>query len=100
MGKIEENNKIRIRCHIDHVYTDEDLSMKQSESIEATLWIAPRMMEEWRQFLNNISIKNRKKGFVRIAVENERASKELGEQIDRLKNMLINTQLSNVQLTD
>lgn len=57
------------RCHIGHSYTEKDLLYKQSESIEHTLWVSVRMMEERRLLL----LKNAKS-------YNEKGLQKLGDE--------------------
>jgi len=52
LWKITEGNADRYRCHIGHSYTERDLTVKQAEQVEATLWVAIRMMEERRNLLS------------------------------------------------
>lgn len=78
----------RYRCQIGHSYSEKDLIMKQSESLEATLWVALRMMEERRSLLGRISAEESKKGLTRIAqIYKERAT-ILQEHIQKLKDLL------------
>lgn len=56
----------RYRCHVGHSYTENDLVLKQAESLEATLWVALRMMEERRTLLSKISEDETSKGLIRI----------------------------------
>ena len=51
LWKIDNGNLSHYRCHIGHSYTEKDLNIKQTESIEHTLWVAIRMMEERKLIL-------------------------------------------------
>lgn len=61
----------RYRCHIGHSYSEDDLLLKQSQSIEATLWIALRMMEERRTLLTRIGEDETNKGLTRIGASHK-----------------------------
>ena len=41
------------RCMIGHAYSENDLTLKQSESINQTLWVAVRMMENEKIYYLN-----------------------------------------------
>ena len=50
------------RCHIGHSYTDADLILKQAESIEQTIWVAVRMMEERKILMKKLAKESNEKG--------------------------------------
>ncbi|HEX8277783.1 MAG TPA: chemotaxis protein CheB [Segetibacter sp.] len=81
----------RYRCHVGHTYTESDLVIKQSESLEATLWVALRMMEERRSLLARISEDESKKGLSRIAESNKRRAADLEKHIETLKEILFSS---------
>ena len=81
----------RYRCHVGHAYTENDLIIKQSEALEATLWVALRMMEERRSLLSRISEDETKKGLNRIAQSNKQRASDLEKHIETLKGVLFST---------
>ena len=88
----QDNNIKRYRCHIGHSYTEKDLLIKQSESLEATMWVALRMMEERRMLLNKISEEENTKGLSRLANSHKQRATELEAHIEKLKELLFSTQ--------
>jgi two-component system chemotaxis response regulator CheB len=78
----------RYRCHIGHSYTENDLLAKQTESIEATLWVALRMMEERRTLLIRISQNEASKGLTRLGLSHKQRAADLEEHIEKLKELL------------
>ena len=78
----------RYRCHVGHSYTEKDLLIKQSESLEATLWVALRMMEERRSLLTRISTDESKKGLLRMGAIYQKRASDLEEHIGKLKELL------------
>lgn len=62
--------------------------------IEATLWVALRMMEERRQLLVKMADEENNKGRKTSACNNEERALDLKVHIDRLKQILFDTQLT------
>ncbi|HSU49071.1 MAG TPA: chemotaxis protein CheB [Segetibacter sp.] len=82
----------RFRCHIGHAYSEKDLLIKQEESIESTLWVALRMMEERKMLYKKISSDESNKGLLRLSISHEQKADELEEHILKLKSLLTDTQ--------
>jgi two-component system chemotaxis response regulator CheB len=87
----------RFRCFTGHVYNEADLDIRQGEVMESTLWVALRIMEERRNLLAKMAQNAREKGYSRMALENEKNSERLQVHIDRMKEILFQTQESNVR---
>ena len=83
----DDKNK-RYRCHIGHSYTQKDLLLKQAEGLEATLWIALRMMEERRILLTQISETDSNKGLSKLGLSHHLRAKDLEGHIEKLKALL------------
>jgi two-component system chemotaxis response regulator CheB len=82
----------RYRCHIGHAYSENDLLLKQSESMETTLWIALRTMEERRSLLHKMQKDAQEKGLPRSAATYEKKKEELVHHIDQLKKLLFHVE--------
>lgn len=78
----------RYRCQIGHSYTQENLIVSQNDNLEATLWIALRMMEERRTLMNRISEDETKKGLLRMASIYKQRATDLEQHIGKLKDLL------------
>lgn len=89
---ITEGNIRRYRCHIGHSYSENDFIIKQGKNLEATLWVALRMMEDRKNLLNKLGSDLRKRGAVTIASGHEEKGTELQHHIDKLKDILFSTQ--------
>jgi len=81
------------RCHIGHSYSEQDLDVKQSEKIENTMWVALRMMEERKLFINRLARENNDRGLRHLSKTYEEQGRYLEEHISRLKELIfeINT---------
>lgn len=88
---VENDAIVRYRCHIGHSYSESDLIIRQSESLEATLWVALRMMEERRSLLARISDDEIKKGLTRIGKADQHRVADLEKHIEKLKEILFSS---------
>src|SRR5688572_14252493 len=81
------------RCHIGHSYSEKDLLLKQAESIEHTLWVSVRMMEERKILLNKNAKTYSQKGLEILSAEYTQRASQLETHIKNLKELLfqINT---------
>jgi two-component system, chemotaxis family, protein-glutamate methylesterase/glutaminase len=88
LWKIKNGHIDHFRCHIGHSFTTSDLVIKQAESIEQTLWVAVRMMEERKLMLSRMARENKDKGLERIATDFSERSEQLEHHITNLKELL------------
>jgi len=95
LWEIVEDNIIRYRCHTGHVYTQDELLLKQSSALENTLWIALRMLEERRNLLQKMSREESSKGWLKMAAQKKARAHELENHINRLKTLLFETKEDN-----
>lgn len=84
--KVEQDTVPRYRCYTGHSFTEKALENEQARSLEDSLWVAIRMMEERRNLLNTMSSQD-------VPARIERA-KEMLIHIERLRNMLTNIGIS------
>jgi two-component system chemotaxis response regulator CheB len=97
LWEIDEGKLPRYRCHIGHAFTEKELQLRQNETLESTLWVALRMMEERRQLLLKMAGEEKSKGWERSACNKAKRALELKVHIDRLKQLLFDTQKENQQ---
>lgn len=86
--RVGEGKINRYRCHIGHTYSEADLVIKQEETLDATLWVALRMMEERKNLLLRMESQARSKGLLRFATQHLEKANDLETHIARLKEML------------
>jgi two-component system chemotaxis response regulator CheB len=55
LWQVEHGQVLRYRCHTGHAYTAAALAESNQHSLEETLWVALRMMEERRNLLLSMS---------------------------------------------
>ena len=90
LWEIKDGEHTHYRCHIGHAFSENELLRKQFESLNATLWVAVRMMEERRNLLHKISNDEKKKSMFLLAEMHNDRAKELEVHIDNLKHLLFN----------
>ena len=82
----------RYKCHTGHSYSINDLLEKQNQSLESTLWIAMRTIEEKKKLLSQLSEKDVSRGYSRAASNYSEKINELDKHIDNLKTVLFANQ--------
>ena len=85
----------RYRCHSGHAYTQDSLLLSMSNSLEETLWVALRTLEERRNILVNMSHSETEKGNRRWATMQEDRADEMKVHIERLRELLTKSALSD-----
>ncbi|GAB2532385.1 chemotaxis protein CheB [Rufibacter soli] len=86
------------RCHSGHAYTAESFLHANVESIEETLWVAMRMLEERRTMLSAMAEQDKKKGHNHWAESQQERADELKIHISRLRQLLLtNANAKNAQ---
>jgi two-component system, chemotaxis family, protein-glutamate methylesterase/glutaminase len=92
LWEIKDNDTlVRYRCHTGHVYTQDELVLKQTQSLENTLWVALRMLEERKQLMDKIAEEETHKGWVKSASMKKQKAQDLDVHIERLKQFLFET---------
>lgn len=92
LWEITKDKMHRYRCHTGHVYTEEDLSLKQQENQEAALWVAIRIMEERRNLMLKINGAYSARGLKHAATGYSKKADELKNHIEKLRELLFTTQ--------
>jgi two-component system chemotaxis response regulator CheB len=85
---LPEDKNTRYRCHVGHSYGEKDLLLRQAESLEATLWVALRMMEERRVLLTRVSERDANKGLSKLGLLHQQRAADLERHIEKLKELL------------
>lgn len=79
----------RYRCFTGHVYTEKLLLDKQSESLEESLWIAVRKLEERKSLLQTTAHHLHNLNYPDMEAEKLEKAEEMKTHIERLKNLLL-----------
>jgi two-component system chemotaxis response regulator CheB len=92
LWEIKEGGVPRYRCHVGHAFTERDLLLKQTETLETSLWVAMRMMEERRNMLLKVRDDNLQKRRMRMAADNNEQAEQMRNHIEKLKEAIFDTQ--------
>ncbi len=93
----QEGTIERYRCHSGHAYTKDALIRGMSESLEETIWVALRTLEERRNILMQMSRGESNKGNQRWASIQEERADEMKVHIERLRELLNKSSLSDAE---
>jgi two-component system chemotaxis response regulator CheB len=88
LWKIGNDKASHYRCHIGHAYSEKDLLVRQSETIEQTIWVAVRMMEERKFLLLRMAGENDKKGLGKLGMHYRKQAEELDNHLEKMKGLL------------
>jgi two-component system chemotaxis response regulator CheB len=88
LWKISKDGIHRYRCYTGHAYSERLLSEKQSDGVEASLWVSIRMLEERRNMLTIMAGHETEAGHVAQSLETKRRAAEAEVHIERLKSIL------------
>jgi two-component system, chemotaxis family, protein-glutamate methylesterase/glutaminase len=91
LWELTNDNITEYRCHVGHAFSERHLLIKQAETLESTLWMALRIMEERRNLFMRLKEQNTKKGLRRIAESNQIEAELLEVHINKLKEVLFAT---------
>src|SRR5258705_6808270 len=84
----EDKTALYFSFHIGHSYSEKDLLYKQAESIEHTLWVSVRMMEERKLLLKKNATSYSQKGLEKLSTQYNERVRHLETHIERLKELL------------
>jgi two-component system chemotaxis response regulator CheB len=92
----KEGEVKRFRCHTGHTYTDESLLTSMSGTLEETLWVAMRALEERRTLLLNMA-RQHEHISARWANSQQQRADEMKVHIERLRQVLEISTLSDTE---
>jgi two-component system chemotaxis response regulator CheB len=84
--EVNAGKLLRYRCHTGHAFTAEGLLHSAQQSLEETMWVALRMMEERKNLLSNMAVR----GQGPYSVQQEERIEEMKKHINRLREFLLN----------
>ncbi|QNP51330.1 chemotaxis protein CheB [Hymenobacter qilianensis] len=93
--ELKHGKLLRYRCHTGHAFTADALLKSSQHSLEETLWVALRMMEERKNLLTSMA--SRGEGL--YSVQQEERIEEIKGHINRLREFLLNGVKSSTAVT-
>ena len=92
LWELSEGRIRRFRCHTGHAFTADALLHNSQQSLEETLWVALRMMEERKNLLSGIAVH----GEGAYSVQQRERLEEIKKHINRLREFLLNGSTAGV----
>ena len=86
---IQDGGMERFRCRVGHAWSPESLITRQSESLEAALWIALRSLEERAALASRLAEPARRRGHRITASRFERQATEAQQAARVVRNLLL-----------
>jgi two-component system chemotaxis response regulator CheB len=86
LWEITHGKVLRYRCHTGHAFTADTLLRDSGHSLEETLWVALRMMEERKNLLTSMATH----GNTPYAVQQTERIEELKKHVNRMREFLLN----------
>ena len=90
--EMKNGQPTRYKCHTGHTYSLNNLLIKKNKSMEGSLWVALRTLEERKKLLSQLADKNIKRGFHRTASDYSEKIQQLESHVSNLKEILFATQ--------
>lgn len=92
LWELKNGDITRFRCHIGHSFTGNELLSGQENSIDQTLWVALRIMEERHKLLTSIAAREEQQGLRALSGDHYSRAEELNQHIGRLKEIIYGLQ--------
>ena len=89
LWELKKGQVQRFRCHSGHAYNEESLFNGMNASLEETLWVSLRILEERRTMLTSLAEMEHSKGQSRWAVMQQERADEMKVHVDRIKEILL-----------
>jgi two-component system chemotaxis response regulator CheB len=86
---IQDGGLERFRCRVGHAWSPESLITRQSESLEAALWIALRSLEERAALAGRLAEPARRRGYTITASRFEEQATEAQQAARVVRNLLL-----------
>lgn len=84
--EVNHGKLLRYRCHTGHAFTADALLRNAQHSLEETLWVALRMMEERKNLLSSMAVR----GESPYSAQQDERIEEMKKHINRLREFLLN----------
>jgi two-component system chemotaxis response regulator CheB len=89
LWRMKEGSQDRYRCHLGHALNAESMLLRNRESLEETLWVALRTLEERKYVLTTLAEEMAERHGEKAAAYRERAD-ELHMHVERIRQVLMN----------
>jgi two-component system chemotaxis response regulator CheB len=88
LWRMKEGSQERYRCHLGHAFNAESMLLRNRESLEETLWVALRTLEERKYVLTTLAEEMAERHRDKAGAYQERAD-ELQMHVERIRQVLL-----------
>jgi two-component system chemotaxis response regulator CheB len=92
LWQITKDNISEYRCHVGHSFSERHLIIKKGETLETTLWVSVRILEERKNIFLKMKELNARKGLDHLVKENQSQIDLIDVHINQLKEILLATE--------
>ncbi len=96
LWRMKEGTQERYRCHLGHAFNAESMLLRNRESLEETLWVALRTLEERKYVLTTLAEEMAERHQGKANAYQERAD-ELQMHVERIRQVIMNFNGSNIK---
>jgi two-component system chemotaxis response regulator CheB len=89
LWEIKDDDVMRLRCRVGHAYTGETLSQEQARTVEGSLWMAVRALEEQGAVKRRLAERARRARQLSLAERLDRRVRELEQHADDIRALLL-----------
>ena len=89
-----DDEPLRFRCRVGHAYAPETLMARQDETVESSLWVAVRVLDERRDLLERISSRMSDRGHISLADHFRVEAQNAAEEASRIRKLLVESSLA------
>jgi two-component system chemotaxis response regulator CheB len=97
LWRMKEGSQERYRCHLGHAFNADSMLLRNRESLEETLWVALRTLEERKYVLVTLAEEMAERHQDKANAYQERAD-ELHMHVERIRQVIMNFNGSNIKL--
>jgi two-component system chemotaxis response regulator CheB len=92
LWEMKNGSVLRYRCHLGHAFNADSLMKEMKESLEETLWVALRMMEERKNLLTTITEREEKSNSPIWATGQRERIEDIKVHVNRIREVLLGNQ--------
>jgi two-component system, chemotaxis family, protein-glutamate methylesterase/glutaminase len=93
LWEIRDEDLIRFRCQTGHAYSADSLDSEQTDYLEASLWVAVRVLEEKVALSQKLAARARERNFDLSAVQFEERAQNMEQHVEVLRKILLSERI-------
>lgn len=89
LWELRDGELIRFRCRVGHAYSGDSLLADQSQSLEAALWVALRVLRETAALARRLTERAQEQGHSRAAARFREQAEDADQRVELLRGVLL-----------